>query len=170
MAKTICITIKESEEHLMYLLRKQDKLLQQSRVKALLLIKQDKVKYTYQLAGKLKRGRRTIYDWLKSYQESGIEVYLTVSSRGKRKEKLTPDEKQSIKLKLQDPATDITSYVELLHWVNQKFQKDIPYHVIYNYCRVHAKSRLKIARKSHHKKDEQAEEAFKKTTTPVKRI
>lgn len=170
MAKTIGIIIKESEEHLKYLLRKQDKLLQQSRVKALLLIKQDKVKYTYQLADKLKCGRRTIYDWLKSYQERGIEEYLTVSSRGKRKEKLAPDEKLAIELKLEDPTTDITSYVELRHWVNQQFEKDIPYHVIYNYCRVHVKSRLKIARKSHHKKDEQAEEAFKKTATSVKGI
>ena len=170
MAKTIDITIQESEEHLKYLLRKQVKLLQQGRVKALLLIKQDKVNYTYQLADKLKRGRRTIYDWLKSYEEKGIEGYLTVSSRGKRKEKLTENEKQAIALKLQDPTTDITSYVELLHWVNQQFEKDIPYHVVYNYCRVHLKGRLKIARKSHHKKDEQAVEAFKKTTTSDKRV
>lgn len=164
MAKTIELTIKESEEHLKYLLRQQTKLLQQGRVKALLLIKQDKVHYTYQLADKLKRGRRTIYDWLKSYQENGIEGYLTVLSRGKRKEKLTLEEKRAIALKLQDPATGITSYVELLHWVNQQFGKDIPYHVVYNYCRSHLNSRLKIARKSHHKKDEQAVEAFKKTT------
>src|SRR5680860_632053 len=160
MAKTIDITVKESEEHLKYLLRKQDKLLQQSRVKALLLIKQDKVKYTYQIADKLKRGRRTIYDWLKSYHEKGIEEYLTVSTRSKRREKLAPNEKKAIALKLQDPATDIPSYVELLHWVNQQFEKDISYHVVYNYCRVHLKSKLKIARKSHHKKDEQAVEAL----------
>lgn len=164
MAKTIELTIKESEEHLKYLLRQQTKLLQQGRVKALLLIKQDKVQYTYQLADKLKRGRRTIYDWLKSYQENGIEGYLTVLSRGKRKEKLTLEEKRAIALKLQDPSTGITSYVELLHWVNRQFRKDIPYHVVYNYCRSHLNSRLKIARKSHHKKDEQAVEAFKKTT------
>jgi hypothetical protein len=119
MAKTIELTIKESEEHLKYLLRQQTKLLQQGRVKALLLIKQDKVQYTYQLADKLKRGRRTIYDWLKSYQENGIEGYLTVLSRGKRKEKLTLEEKRAIELKLKDLSTDITSYVELLHWVNR---------------------------------------------------
>ncbi len=116
MAKTIDITVKESEEHLKYLLRKQDKLLQQSRVKALLLIKQDKVKYTYQIADKLKRGRRTIYDWLKSYHEKGIEEYLTVSTRGKRREKLAPNEKQAIALKLQDPATDITTKKVMVIW------------------------------------------------------
>lgn len=170
MAKTIDINIQESESNLQYLLRKQSKLLQQSRIKTLLLIKQGKVRYTCELADKLKRERKTIYNWLKSYEEKGIEGYLTVSSRGKRKEKLTENEKQAITLKLQDPTTDITSYVELLHWVNQQFEKDIPYHVVYNYCRVHLKGKLKIARKSHHKKDEQAVEAFKKTTTSDKRI
>lgn len=170
MAKTIEISIKESEQQLKHLLRKQDKLLQQGRVKALLLIKQEKVKYTCQLADKLKRGRRTIYNWLKLYSEKGIEEYLTVSPRGKTNDKLLPEEKSVIAAKLQDSSTDITSYVELLHWVNNQFQKDIPYHVIYKYCRSHLNSRLKIARKSHHKKDEQAVEAFKKITRADKGI
>lgn len=164
MAKTIDITIKESEQQLNYLLRKQDKLLQQGRVKALLLIKQGKVKYTYQIADKLKRGRRTIYNWLNMYREKGIEQYLTVSPRGKTNDKLLPEEKAILAAKLQDSTTEITSYVDLLHWVNNRFQKDIAYHVIYKYCRSHLNSRLKIARKSHYKKDQQAVEAFKKTT------
>ena len=163
MAKTIDITIKESEEHLMYLLRKQDKLLQQGRVKALLLIKQGKVRYTYELSKKLKYGRKTIYNWLQMYQEKGIDVYLRVASRGKRGEKLSIEEKRAIAAKLNDPGTEITSYVELTHWTNQQFEKEIPYHVIYKFCRAKLKSKLKIARKSHHKKDEQAVEAFKKT-------
>lgn len=166
MAKTIDIHIQESEANLRYLLRQQTKLLQQSRVKALLLIKQGKVTYTYELADKLKRERKTIYNWLKMYKEKGLDAYLDVSSRGKRNEKLTPEEKQALASKLQDPGTDITSYVELLHWINGWSGKDIPYHVVYHYCRTHLKSRLKVARKSHHKKNEQAIEAFKKTPPP----
>lgn len=160
MAKTIEITIKESAEHLQYLLRKQDKLLQQSRVKALLLVKQGKVNYTYELSNKLKRGRKTIYNWLRMYKEKGIKEYLSVSSRGKRNDRLTEDEKQAISRKLQDASTDITSYVELCNWTESAFEKKVPYHVIYNYCRSRLNSRLKIARESHRKKDEQAVEAF----------
>jgi transposase len=163
MAKTIDIIINESEEQLKYLLRKQDKLLQQGRVKALLLIKQGKARYTYELSEKLKRGRKTIYNWLQLYQEQGLEGYLTVASRGKRKDKLSESEKQAIAQKLQDASTGITSYVELCQWAEFEFRKEVPYHVIYNYCRSRLNSRLKIARKSHHKKDEQAVEAFKKT-------
>lgn len=170
MAKTIDITIKESEEQLMYLLRKQVKLLQQGRVKALLLIKQGKVKYTCELSKKLKRGRKTIYNWLQMYREEGIDGYLSVSSRGKRKDTLSDREKQAIAQKLGDASTDITSYVELCHWAGSEFGKEVPYHVIYNFCRSRLNSRLKIARKSHHKKDGQAVEAFKKTPLPDRAI
>lgn len=170
MAKTIDITVIESEERLRYLLRLQNRPRQQSRVKALLLIKQGKVKYPSEIARKLRFSRRAVYDWLKSYSEGGIESYLAVSSRGKRDEKLTREEKEAIANKLQDPSTDITSYVELTHWASEQFGKEIPYHVIYKLCRVKLKSRLKIARKSHYKKDDQAVEAFKKTTPPDKRI
>lgn len=169
MAKTINTTIKESEATLMYLLRKQDKLLQRSRVKALLLIKQGKVKYTCQIASKLKRERKTIYNWLRLYEEKGMEGYLHVSSRGARKENLLDGEKQAIASKLQDPATDITSYVELCHRLQEEFGKEFPYHSVYRYCREHLKSTLKVSRKSHHKKDKRAVEAFKKTPLPAKR-
>lgn len=165
MAKTINITVKESEAQLKHLLRIQKSPRQQSRVKALLLIKQGKVRYPAEIAQKVKYSRRAVYDWLTSYSKYGIEAYLTVASRGKRDEKLAMDEKEAIASKLYDPATDITSYVELMHWVNQEFGKEIPYHVVYKFCRFKLKSKLKIARKSHHKKDEQAVEAFKKTTT-----
>ena len=170
MARTIDINVQESERRLRYLLRIQNRPRQQSRVKALLLIKQGKVKYPFEIAQQLRFSRRAVYDWLKCYSENGIEGYLTVSSRGRRDEKLTSDEKEAIANKLQDPSTDVTSYVELAHWASQQFGKEIPYHVVYKFCRVKLKSRLKIARKSHHKKDEQAVEAFKKTTSPDKPI
>ena len=81
----------------------------------------------------------------------------------KEKTSLREDEKQAIARKLQDVSTDITSYVELYHWAESKFEKQVPYHVIYNYCHSRLNSRLIIARKSHYKKDEQAVEAFQKT-------
>ncbi len=170
MAKTIDITVIESEQHLNYLLRIQRRPRQQSRVKALLMIKQGKVKYTAEIAKKLRFSRRAIYDWLQSYKAGGIEEYLSVASRGKRNEKLNSEEKAALSEKLQDASTDITSYVELTRWASEHFGKEIPYHVIYKFCRQKLNSRLKIARKSHHKKDEQAVEAFKKTPPFVKRI
>ena len=78
MAKQIEIEIQESESELRSLLNKQTKLLQYQRAKTLLLIKQGKVTYTYELANKLKRERKTIYNWLKLYKTQGITSYLHI--------------------------------------------------------------------------------------------
>ena len=100
MAKQITIAIKESESELKSLLRSQTKLLQHQRSKALLLIKQSKVVYTYQLAKKLKRERKTIYNWLNLYEREGIDAYLKVKSRGSRREEIPEEVKQALSAKL----------------------------------------------------------------------
>ncbi|TGV00182.1 helix-turn-helix domain-containing protein [Flavivirga rizhaonensis] len=167
MAKQIDIEIKESESELKSLLNNQSQLLQYQRAKALLLIKQGKVTYTYELAKKLKRERKTIYNWLKLYKQDGITGYLKVKSRGSRREEIPQDVKQALAEQLSNPSTTITSYVELLEWIECNFGILLNYKTLYSHCRTHHKSVLKVARKSHHRKDEQAVEAFKKTAPSV---
>jgi len=164
MAKQIAIDIQESELDLTTLLKRQTKLLVYQRVKVLLLIKQGKVSYTYELAKKLKRERKTIYNWLKLYQQEGIHSYLKIKSRGSRKEQIPNQVKQALSEKLSNPSTNITSYVELLHWIEEHFNLVLNYQTLYSHCRTHHNSVLKMARKSHHKKDGKAIAAFKKTT------
>jgi len=140
MAKQIRIDIQESEYDLKSLLSKQSKLLQYQRVKALLLIKQGRVSYTYELAKKLKRERKTIYNWLKLYQSQGIVSYLRIKSRGSRKEQIPIELKQALSQKLSDPSTTITSYVELLDWIATNYQLDLNYKTLYSHCRTHHNS------------------------------
>ena len=168
MAKQIDIEIKESESELRSLMNNQSKLLQHQRTKALLLIKQGKVTYTYQLAKKLKRERKTIYNWLQLYKEKGISSYLEVKSRGSRREEIPEQVQQALAAQLSNASTTITSYVELLNWIESNFGIVLKYKTLYSHCRTHHKSVLKVARKSHHKKDDQAVEAFKKTTLSAK--
>lgn len=164
MAKQIDIEVKESESELRAIINSQTKLLQYQRAKALLLIKQGKVTYTYQLAKKLKRERKTIYNWLKLYQSKGIASYLNVKSRGSRRDRIPEEVKQGLSEKLSDPSTTITSYVELLSWIESNYNLVLNYKTLYSHCRTQHNSVLKVARKSHHKKDDKAVEAFKKTT------
>ena len=164
MAKQIEIEIQESESELRSLLNKQTKLLQYQRAKTLLLIKQGKVTYTYELANKLKRERKTIYNWLKLYKTQGITSYLHIKSRGARREQIPEEVKQGISEQLSNPSTTITSYVELLDWIENHFDIVLKYKTLYSHCRTYHHSVLKAARKSHHKKDQKAVEAFKKTT------
>ena len=168
MAKQIEIEIQESESELRSLLNNQSQLLQYQRVQALLLIKQGKVAYTYQLAKKLKRERKTIYNWLKSYKQEGIVGYLKVRSRGSRREEVPQEVKQALAEQLSNPSTTITSYLELLEWVENNFGISLKYKTLYSHCRKHHNSVLKVSRKSHHKKDDRAVEAFKKTALYTK--
>lgn len=64
--------------------------------------------------------------------------------------------------KIVDVETTITSYVELQLIIEEELGEKIAYGALYSHCRGKHKSRLKVARKSHHKKDEKAEELFKK--------
>ena len=164
MAKQIDIQIDQSESELKRLVQSHTSLLTHQRAKALLLIKQGKIRYTYELAKKLKRERKTIYNWLKLYDTQGIEGYLKIKSRGARKEVIPQGVQKGIAKQLSNVSTTITSYVELLQWIEKHYNLVLNYQTLYSHCRTYHNSVLKVARKSHHKKDEQAVEAFKKTT------
>lgn len=165
MAKMIDLEIKESREELQSIFRKNKRnLLHRQRIELLQYIQQDRYKYTYELAKKLKRGRKTIYNWIKEYRECGIDNYLQIKSRGSRKEVITEEMKKDIEEHLHNAHTDITGYVELLHLINNSYQTNIAYTTFYTHCRNHQNSKLKVARKSHYKKDSEAVELFKKPT------
>ncbi|MCY4561169.1 MAG: hypothetical protein OXC03_02420, partial [Flavobacteriaceae bacterium] len=57
---------------------------------------------------------------------------------------------------------------ELLAWVHKNHQSNISYQVLYNHCRKHHNSVLIVSRKSHHKKDKDAERTFKEEKLPSK--
>ena len=163
MARQIEIDISESLITLQKLLAKQTSISKKSRIKMLILIQQKKAVYTKDLVPKLKHCRKTIYNWIKLYREGGLELLLLSTKGGNNTPIIEQHTKQALAEKLSDPSTQVTSYTELLNWVQEHHQSNINYATLYKHCRVHHHSVLKVARKSHHKKDEQAVEAFKKT-------
>ena len=68
----------------------------------------------------------------------------------------------SIEQKLTDSKTTITSYVKLLEILKEELNESVNYGALYAHCRRKHKAKLKVARKSHYKKDENAEAFFKK--------
>jgi len=120
------------------------------------------------LVPKLKVCRKTIYNWLRLYEQGGLEELLAIRKRGGIPPWITEQTKQAIAAMLADPKTTITSYVELLAWVHKNHQSNISYQVLYNHCRKHHNSVLIVSRKSHHKKDKDAEQTFKEEKLPSK--
>lgn len=164
MPKKINISVKESEKELRLLLTKTTTDRVRGRIKALLLLKQNKVHYQSQLATKLGFTEKTIREWLKLYESEGLTSLLTVRVGGNRDSVLSKKVLQFIETQLNNPQTTITSYVELQQLIEDTLGETINYKTLNGYCNRVYKSKLKVSRKSHYKQDSQAIEAFKKTT------
>lgn len=168
MAKQIQIEIKEELSELNYLLKKQHTISRKVKIKMLLLLKEHEVdfKYPYQISDKLNYTRKTIASWVKLYNEGGVERMLTGNYVRVKEEKRTINKEisNSILSLLENPESTITSYVELQKWILDTYNLKLTYSTLYYHCRKHFKSRLKVARKSHHKKDEEAVAFFKNAT------
>ncbi|MEQ1552826.1 MAG: hypothetical protein ABL929_01540, partial [Ferruginibacter sp.] len=76
---------------------------------------------------------------------------------------ISTEEHNKIEAKLKDPKNGIRGYVELLDWVKTELSKDMKYITLLKYAERHFGSKIKVARKSHVKKDDQAVETFKKS-------
>ncbi len=162
MAKTIDIQVFETEKELQSILRTTKSKLVEKRVKALLLVKKGKCRYTQEVAVKIGVTRKTIYNWFEAYKGQGIKKLCEVNQGGNNTPLLSQATIVKIDELLNDPYSTITSYVELVS-ILEETQDNLTYAAIYQHCKRKHKSKLKVARKSHHKKDEQAVEAFKKT-------
>lgn len=162
MPKQLKIEIKETEERLKKDLRKTTTDMYRARIRTLLLIKSGKYNYQRELSNKLGYCERTINRWLTLYKKEGYSVYLQVNFKGNATKKISSELSEAIFKELNNPKSTITSYVELFALLKEKFKEDIPYTTLYDHCRKKYNSVLKVSRKSHYKKDEQAVEAFKK--------
>ncbi|MCY4562838.1 MAG: hypothetical protein OXC03_11220 [Flavobacteriaceae bacterium] len=86
---------------------------------------------------------------------------IAIRQRGGIPPWITEQTKQAIASMLANPTTTITSCVELLAWVHKNHQSNTSDQVLYKHCRKHHNSTLKVSRKSHYKKDKDAERTFK---------
>ena len=106
----------------------------------------------------------SITAWKRLYEQGGIEAIMSDKRVGFKPSIITVEEHKAIEKKLQDPKNGIRGYVELLDWVKTEFsKKDLKYITLLKYAKRHFGSKIKVARKSHVKKDDHAVETFKKT-------
>ena len=107
----------------------------------------------------------SIVKWRKLYNLSGIAPLLKHGRVGGfKKSVVSKEEHKKIAMKLNDAKNGIRGYTELLEWVNKDLSKDMKYITLVKYTERHFGSKIKVARKSHVKKDEEAVGTFKKTS------
>jgi transposase len=106
----------------------------------------------------------SIQRWRNYYIKGGIKQLTTHIKNDGRPSILSNKEREVIKAKLQDPKNGLRGYVELLDWVETTFKKEVKYNTLFKYVNREFKAGIKVARKSHIKKDEEAVAGFKKTS------
>ena len=165
MALPFAITVKQTIAELRQLQRRHGELIGK-RLQMLIEIKK------HEKAGISKRelsritgiNHNSIVKWRKLYNLSGIEPLLKHGRVGGfKKSVVSKEEHKEIAQKLNDPKNGIRGYKELLEWVNKELSKDMKYITLVKYTQRHFGSKIKVARKSHVKKDEEAVGTFKKT-------
>lgn len=167
MPKKINISIKEDVAFLNNSYSKTASRLQQDRIKTLLYLVTKKYHYQSDIAKKLGRTEKTIRDWLKLYATRGFDALITVKSGGNNTRTLSDKVIELIAEKVTDSSTTITSYIELQLLLEEQTGEKIAYGALYSHCRRKFKTKLKVARKSHYKKDPNAEAFFKNTRGTV---
>jgi len=105
----------------------------------------------------------SIQSWRSMYLSGGITLLLSHKKTGFKPTLITAEEHEAIDRKLRDPQNGLRGYTELMEWIEKEFKKNIHYNTLYKYCVREFGSSVKVARKSHIKKDPGAVEAFKKT-------
>lgn len=116
------------------------------------------------LADSIGVNHNSIQTWRTLYLKGGIEQLIKYTKNEGRPTILTNEEHEAIKSKLNDSKNGLRGYVELLDWVERTFKKEIKYNTLLKYTNREFGASVKVARKSHVKKDPEAVSAFKKTS------
>lgn len=123
----------------------------------------DGVTSTQELVLKTKSNRDSIRNWKNTYSQEGIKGLLDESRGRKSPGAIGPKEKLQLKQRLSDPKGGFTSYIQAMEWINKTFGLEMEYHAVNKYLKRNFGTKLKVGRKTHVNKDENATALFKKT-------
>lgn len=165
MSNSLFIPVKESVQELNTLLRKSIPFLK-PRIQLLLTMKKNGNKPISKRALMEQTGlcSYSVQKWRNLYATGGIEQLLLHNKIGFKRSIIDGKTKQKLETKLNDAENGLRGYKELLEWVVTEFKTEISYNTLYKFCRKNFGTKIKVARKYHAKKDEEAVSTFKKTS------
>ena len=163
MAHAKILKIKETEKEIKNLLKQSIPFIGQ-RLRVLLILKQNEEtgisrREVAKLAGV---DPNSVQKWRSLYLNSGIESLINHKRTGFKPSVFTAIEHNMLETKLNDPQNGLQGYIELKDWIEKESGKIFNYNTLLYYCIRNFKSSVKVARKSHVKKDPNQGISFKK--------
>ncbi len=113
-----------------------------------------------ELANELHIHIRTLERWLVKYKAVGVRDFINIDKRNKKSAIITDQVHQLLDQKLHDEKDPLLGYADAHRWINEQTGIEITYHNLRYYLIRHFHSKLKTPRKSHVKKDVEAQAAF----------
>lgn len=161
MSRVVKIEITETVEELHQLLKQQKTVSTREKIQALYLLQSKQVKTVKKLAEILGRPRITLQRWLKLYREGGLSRLLEQKKSPGRPKIIQEEIREELKQELADPQ-GFKSYEEIRTWIRAVAGIEVSYKVVHDTVRYQMKAKLKVPRPVNIKKEEKAEEEFKK--------
>ena len=164
MSEPKIVIVKESLKTLKKLLKTKPAYLS-PRIRMLIHIKESEQEGVSKrnLAKLVGVNHNSIQKWRTAYIKGGISLLLDDGRKGFKPSVVTKEAHKKLEELLSYPENGIQGYKELQEWYNHSFNKPIKYTTLVEYCKRHWKTKIKVARKSHIKKDKEEEKSFKKT-------
>lgn len=160
------LTVTETSEQLIKLIGKSTSSAK-PRLKMLLAIVNGTTS-TNDLAHRTKSNRDSIRNWKNTYRTKGLEGLLEEGRGGNRQGALNDQQKGELAKKLSNPKGGFTSYKQATDWINTTFGVEMNYHAVNMYLKRNFGTKLKVGRKTHVNKDENATALFKKPIAEAK--
>jgi len=106
----------------------------------------------------------SIQSWRNLYIKGGIDSLMAHNNRGYKPNQISSSQESVLKAILHDPENGFVGYIELLSWFNETYKMEVKYHTFRSFIIRKFKSKIKVARKYHAKKNQEAVDTFKKTS------
>ena len=132
------------------------------RLQMLLLALQKQLHSKYALAAALGVDNNSIQNWKAAYNQGGLKELLRDKRGGKKPSLIDARTDKAICAKLSDSQKPLRSFTELQSWVDEHYLPGINYHTLRGHVKRKYGAKIKVVRRSHANKDEQAVEQFKK--------
>jgi len=162
----LMIQITETADELKTIMHAQIKAKLKERVQALYLLKAGIVNDISKLAYLLGRAESTVRLWFARYQVSGLSGLLAWNYHGGKRPALSEAILDALQLRLQEPE-GFRSYGEIQDWLSREHHLDIPYKTVHQTVRYKLKAKLKVARPTSRRRQEEAVVDFKKNSRIV---
>ncbi len=106
----------------------------------------------------------SVQSWRSLYLKGGITLLIKNNKTGFKPSIIKDKEHRLIEKQLKNPTNGMRGYKELMHWIKTDLNIEVKYTTLFGYVKRHFGAKIKVARKSHVRKNKEAVETFKKTS------